>query len=71
MSGGDPRARAAGDGPLDHALELAHVAGPVMPSQGVQRVAGETHDVLAELLGEAGAEMFGEQLDVASPVPER
>src|SRR5208337_206695 len=57
--------------PLDHALELTHVAGPVMPLQGVQRVAGETHDVLAKLLGEAGAEMFGEQFDVGSPVPQR
>ena len=71
MSGGDARARAPGDGPLDHALELTHVAWPVMPLQGVQRVASETDDILAKLLGKAGAEMLGQKLDVRTPVPQR
>ena len=71
VGGRDPRPGAEGHRALDHALELADVARPVVSLQGVEGIAAEAQDVLAELLREPVAEMLGEQLDVGPAVPER
>jgi len=61
---GDPGPAAQTDGPPDGRLELADVARPVVPLEDVQRLASEPRDGLAELVGMAGAERLGQQLDI-------
>ena len=48
VAGGDPWPAAHGDGAADGRLELADVAGPVVPLEDVQCIAGESRDALVE-----------------------
>ena len=62
---------AEGDGTLDHAFELADVAGPVVALQHLEGVAGEADDVLAKLLGEPGRKCSASSSMSVPRVPQR
>ena len=51
-------------GLLQHALQLADIAGPRIVQQHVQCVGGDAVHVLAELLAEAPQEPFEQQQNV-------
>src|SRR5256712_9372060 len=54
---------------LDDVLDLAHVAGPVVADQAVERLGGDA--TLAELARVLGQEVLDEERDVAPPIAER
>ena len=68
--GTDPAAGGEHDGALDHILELAHVARPVVGHQHVERLGHELESGLAILLAVLLDEVLHEQRDVVFPVPQ-
>ena len=60
------------DRALDHVLELAHVAGPGMRQERVQRLDAEAGKAgPAEIMRHGAAEVLGEQRDVLAPGAQR
>jgi hypothetical protein len=56
---------------MDHVLELAHVAGPVVAREVLHRVGGHPGDPLARIGRILGEEVLHESRHVLEPLPER
>src|SRR5216117_4194925 len=68
---GDLRPRGEQQRLLDGGEQLAHVAPPLVPDAGAQRLAGERLRVAAEARGGLSQEVVDEQRDVLAPLGER
>lgn len=53
-------------GALEHVLQLAHVAGPAVALELVQRLGGQVGEASAQLAGRAGEQVPGQGRDVVA-----
>src|SRR5207247_1379435 len=68
---GDARPFTEQNGPLEHVLELANVAGPVIADQAIERVSLDPLDRLFETVVELGDEVLDQRGDVLAPFAQR
>src|SRR5438552_3349644 len=59
------------DGPLDHVLELPHIARPGIPDESVQALRSDGLDALLEPATQLREEVLGEQRDVLGALAQR